>query len=98
MYLFIILNILARVRITKIGYRSILPSSDRGFLSLRCLILDWEIEFEFSRKFVFAVKTVTKVDTTDSAICMNLNIHGYNVIMTSLIRNRYISKIPRALI
>ena len=26
MYLFIILNILARVRITKIGYRSILPS------------------------------------------------------------------------
>ena len=30
-YLFIILNILARVRITKIGYRSILPSSDRGF-------------------------------------------------------------------
>ena len=74
--LFIILNILARVRITKIGYRSILPSGGRGFLSLRCLILNWEIEFEFSRKFVFAVKAVAKVDTADSAICMNLNIQS----------------------
>ena len=73
--LFIILNILARVSLQpKFGYRSILPSGGRGFLSLWCLILDWEIEFEFSRKFVFAVKTITEVNTADSAVCMNLNI------------------------
>ena len=75
--LFIILNILARVILQpKFGYRSILPSSGREFLSLWCLILNWEIEFKFSREFVFAVKAVTEVNTADSAVCMNLNINS----------------------
>ena len=40
--------------------------------SLWRLILDWKVKFELSWKFIFAVQPIAKVDTTDSAISMNL--------------------------
>ena len=42
-------------------------------LSFWRLILNWKIKFKFSRKLVFTVKSIGKVNSTNSTVSVDLN-------------------------
>ena len=43
---------------------------------------DWQEQFEFWWKFVFCVKSIWEIDSSDSAVSMNLYSQGFNIVGT----------------
>ena len=46
------------------------------------LVLNWQIKLELGWKFVLGVESITEVDSSNSAISVNLNPQSLNVVGT----------------
>ena len=54
--------------------------SDIINIGLFLFVLNWKIKFKFRRKFIFGIKSIGEIDSSNSAICVNLNSRGFDIV------------------